>query len=331
MENTNETTVDKETAWTGFPWRRYFARSFDISVYSAIWWFMGFMVFRWNMLGWAWRNLIMSVLMMLVFEPILLRIFGTTPGKAIFGIRILEDSGRKLSIMGGFLRILGVFSRGYGFFIPIYSIYRLYKSYRMCSDECTTEWDRAEGTICHVNGSKFPLRVLGFLLGSVLLAVISVIMVFAADMPRHHGDLTLEQLHGNLRQYSNYHNILNIWSVEIPDNVVWIGQIPDIEIIETDGFVTEIILIQEDMWFLTNFDNHIRALMVSFLGAQPEMNFVRMHFSGGALDTLFSSRSIMWSQQQVINFTMAGIEINYEIQHDATNGSSVRFSMRKLP
>ena len=66
---------------------------------------------------------------MLLLEPAFLRGFGTTPGKAILGFRLEHEDGRKLTYLEGLSRTWQVALWGMGLGIPIYSLYRYFKSY----------------------------------------------------------------------------------------------------------------------------------------------------------------------------------------------------------
>lgn len=71
---------------------------------------------------------------MLFLEPVLLRLFGTTLGKWIFGLRLEDENGNRPSYIAGFIRTLQVIGSGLGYHIPVYSLVRLWKSYKQCSD-----------------------------------------------------------------------------------------------------------------------------------------------------------------------------------------------------
>ena len=127
------------------PWRRYLARTYDTLIYTILWVAFLAFVFHVNVLD---RNNaeklldgFITTIMMLFLEPMLLHLFGTTPGKAIFGLRITNPDGSRLSYIEGLERIWDVLSRGMGFNIPIYNIIRLLKSYNLCVENETQPWD----------------------------------------------------------------------------------------------------------------------------------------------------------------------------------------------
>ncbi|NMA24286.1 MAG: RDD family protein [Clostridiales bacterium] len=117
------------------PWRRFLARQLDNEIYFIIWFAVSMLALRWN----TGRGLFVILLeayitffLMLLFEPLLLCTLGTTPGKWIFGLRVRDDRGGKLTYSSALLRTWRVFHYGYGFGIPFYNLYRNYKCYKIC-------------------------------------------------------------------------------------------------------------------------------------------------------------------------------------------------------
>lgn len=114
---------------------------------------LSFLIFTFhvNLIG---RSSILNLLdsyiaigMMLFLEPLWLRFFRTTPGKAIFGIRIKDFNGKKLTYRQGFERTFGLIGSRLGFNIPIYNFVRLWKSYNMCIDKKIQPWNESTSYI----------------------------------------------------------------------------------------------------------------------------------------------------------------------------------------
>ena len=104
----------KETEKVTAPWRRFFARSFDLFVYSVIW--NTFLTLAVNLhlesrtgLSWTLAELIASACLMFLMEPALLTLTGTTPGKFLFGIHVSGTDGGRLPYGMAFARTWGVF------------------------------------------------------------------------------------------------------------------------------------------------------------------------------------------------------------------------------
>ena len=160
-ENGNSTNSNQETSYASterneihhpfHPWRRYFARVFDMALYNITW--LSFLVFTFhvNLIGRSsMLNLLDSYIaigMMLFLEPLWLHFFRTTPGKAIFGIRIEDFNGENLTYRQGFDRTFGVIASGLGFNIPIYNFIRLWKSYNLCIDKKIQPWNESTSYI----------------------------------------------------------------------------------------------------------------------------------------------------------------------------------------
>lgn len=99
------------------PWRRFLAIMLDISIYNILWSAALAFVFHTNLtarssLGNLFDTF-MALAMMLFLEPIWLHLFGTTTGKAIFGLRIENPNGGHLSYSEGIERTWGVIVAGH--------------------------------------------------------------------------------------------------------------------------------------------------------------------------------------------------------------------------
>ena len=129
-----------------YPWKRYFARYFDVTIIHLLLSFVAIVVLRIRPINGPLYTIldlaIISHLLMIPIEGLLLHFWGTTPGKWIMGIRVESVNGGNLSISEAMLRSWNVLRYGYGFTIPIYTIWRLYQSYREYKEEFLTSWDR---------------------------------------------------------------------------------------------------------------------------------------------------------------------------------------------
>lgn len=137
------------------PWIRYWARATDITLCFLI----GF-----NLLLIVWPEILeldaskiimndavvtMIVLAIwVVIEPWFLSTWGTTPGKALFRIRIAKlDTGRKLNYSEAFHRAANVWYRGFGFGIPIVNLVTLIVAYKRLMKSGVTSWDQQSNTV----------------------------------------------------------------------------------------------------------------------------------------------------------------------------------------
>ena len=98
----------------------------------------------------AWFQILFSYLelvMMYFLEPVLLHFFGTTPGKAIFGIRVEYADGGHLSYQDAKARTWQVIGSGMGYNIPIYHWVCLYRSWKHQREGRDMPWD-VDGDLC---------------------------------------------------------------------------------------------------------------------------------------------------------------------------------------
>lgn len=113
------------------PWRRFFARAIDLSLYDMTWMVIltdaGLSAVAGNR-GVSLLNTLLSLLTMLLLEPLLLHTTGTTPGKWLLGLSVRNVNGAKLRYSEAFARMAWLIWRGFGAGIPIYCWVRLYKS-----------------------------------------------------------------------------------------------------------------------------------------------------------------------------------------------------------
>lgn len=102
-----------------YPWRRYLARITDMGLYGFLWTVVSMMAFSirrtpGSTLGFQILDFLVTVLLMLALEPVFLAVWGTTPGKRIFGITVRRKDGERLSYEQGLFRAWRVFSSGMG-------------------------------------------------------------------------------------------------------------------------------------------------------------------------------------------------------------------------
>ena len=198
-------SLNKDSApMAPYPWRRFFARWLDLFLYGFLWSAFGTMVLRFQAPDGLFFTLLGSYLnygTMLVVEPLLLSTWGYTPGKWIFGLQVRDTYGGKIYWSTAMARTWQVFAKGEGFGIPIYNLYRYYKSYRACVDCETLPWD--EESSYAIKDAK-ALRCVGFVGAAAVLFGLMVLTAAQAQMPRHRGMLTPEQYAANVNDLYHY-------------------------------------------------------------------------------------------------------------------------------
>ena len=334
---------DKKMA-AACPWRRWLARGLDLSLYYLLWSAFAFLVLHRNVANWNFRGMLISMGLMILIEPFLLRFFGTTPGKALFGIRIRDAQGEKLSLGQGYRRVWLVFLCGYGAWIPIFNIVRLVISYKNCKKHGFMSWDsdayyKEETFQYTVNRRLLPVRAVAYILIGALFIGAAFILPAAADMPRHRGDLTVEQFQDNVQRYMRFHNLIPppvdpnavVFHVFGPRNPP-----PELNIVETNGIVTEISfeIVDGEFHEAWGLQSRVRAYIVSFVGAQDGVNFWNMHLGrNSVIEEFFPYFWPGWGHVSH-SHTAHGVEMIYDFEMasawDTTSPINVRFVMRRI-
>jgi DNA-binding transcriptional MerR regulator/uncharacterized RDD family membrane protein YckC len=270
------------------PWRRYLARMLDLSLYSLLW--NAFLVYglHWNLLHQTLGRRALDVLvtagLMLLVEPLFLSKWGTTPGKALLGMRLRNREGAFLSYNEAFDRTLTVFHKGMGLNIPFYNFYTLIKAYQRAKDEQPQVWDdQALYTM------KEPRVIQGVLLAGANAAVFFLILVLVLSqrIPPNRGDLTVPEFVENFNYYVQYHGVSmggqvlqedGTWEKEEIQGVFildpWEGHMPqltfDLEGDTVRGVTTQVAYQGKDTW-LAPYDNLNIMTALALTGAQKNV------------------------------------------------------------
>lgn len=202
------------------PWRRFFARSLDYSAYSTLWYC--FMLFAFQMrtdsggIGWAFVNLIAILLLTLVLEPLQLSLFGTTLGKWILGLRVVDNYDGKLSFSYAFDRTKDVLFYGMMFNIPFVRWFRMWKSFAKCLDGEELEWEYGSRLVLK---DKKKYRVIGYIAVDALLTGIIIFANVLVEIPVHRGELTVAEFCKNYRRIERVLEITSEYTLD--NNGVW--------------------------------------------------------------------------------------------------------------
>lgn len=118
------------------PWRRYWARCLDFGLYGTL---VSFLLrdFRGSVI----YAPIGTLFALLLIESALLSMFGTTIGKAIFGIRVTDLEGGKLSYGTALERTWTVLWEGEALRIPLICLYFQYKGLDLAEQEVPLSWE----------------------------------------------------------------------------------------------------------------------------------------------------------------------------------------------
>lgn len=133
-----------------YPWRRYWARTFDITFIMPIYIFiialfspgLNYTITRMDsFIG----GILLLLFYLIFFEPMMLSSFGTTPGKSLLGIKIRDLSGKKISYTTAMRRGLLVWLNGMGIGIPLIAFFTMIIAYNKLKRKGITSWDEKCG------------------------------------------------------------------------------------------------------------------------------------------------------------------------------------------
>ncbi len=308
------------------PWPRYLARMLDLSLYNLLWIAFIAFVFNVNVVSRSYFGNILdsfiAVAIMLFAEPFLLTLFGTTPGKAIFGLNIEHHSGGFLSYGEAFDRTWGVISEGMGYNIPIYSCVRLWKSYNLCKEKELQYWD--ESISYTIKDMKWYRTVL-YIGSCLVLLFLLVTIILAQRIPPNRGKLTVAEFVENHNYYSKLYGIdFGIYSLDsdgrwIEDEYsekVHYGTIPiqnpEFNFILEEGYVIGVsYTIKNNAEILVADDYNLYMLLVSlsYVCAQNEMGLFS-NIPSRIEDQIYSYCF------EDFDFTEAGILLTCDVDYD---------------
>lgn len=125
-------------------WRRFTARLFD---------FLGFLIPCYLLTN---RYLVdanqhslfillieqfVAAALMLLIEPFMIHCFKTTPGKALFRLKITDETGGRLSYKRAFKRSFSIWQHALGFGLPFYRLVVLARLYTFRDENSPRIWE----------------------------------------------------------------------------------------------------------------------------------------------------------------------------------------------
>ena len=134
-------------------------------------------------------------------EPLLLRVWGTTPGKALLGMRLTGPDGRNMPYSEGIARYFLMMWYGQGFEIPIWSQIQMYRSAKRCWNDEPQPWDAEVAYIA----KPFRIRYgAGLALAAALVFLAGEAVNSASQLPPNKGDLTVAEFAENVNWVMEY-------------------------------------------------------------------------------------------------------------------------------
>lgn len=315
------------------PWRRFFARQLDLGIYEIVMAVFFHLVLRVKDIPLI-LDIYIPFALMLLAEPILLCTWGTTPGKWILGLEVRGYYGRKLSWSDALARTWGVFAKGYGYGIPIYSLVRLYKCCKACSDRGEIlPW---EEDLSYTLKDNAPILRGAAWVGAMAAAIFLAVTVgLQAQMPPNRGTLTSEEFVENCNDLNRYFDLLpgctldgsGGWREKQSSDgsvAIDLGELTgtyyrggNFELLTQDGCLTGVRLeIETDKYWISNGSEKKFLAVVSLLGANREVNC----FNLGKLQTL----KLLEQSYEDFSITEAGYRVSQEVETrgwEYTNGT----------
>ncbi len=185
------------------PWRRFFARRLDTLLYGLPWlaiqlyllhdyqtadpvspvlYYAAFVI-PFVFVQVFFLSSLAQTLTAFVLEPLFLTLFGTTPGKWIMGLELRNAEGGHLALTQARNRTMTVIFRGEGFYLPIYSLWRNYRSYRACKDGQILPWDE---DLCYTARPKgLAWRIPLLAAGTALVLLSQNVLINVSYQPPH--------------------------------------------------------------------------------------------------------------------------------------------------
>lgn len=180
------------------PWRRFLARGLDMLLCSSSV-AVVLMVARIapNERGFSFLTSIGGLLLMLGVEPVLLHLWGVTPGKLLLGLTVEQPDGRRPTWGQAYAYTAMAVVYGIALYIPVLRLWRLRRSYLDCRDGLEMPWEGE--LLCQSRGIPWwRWALLPAAWGLVILAIIGGSNILL--MPANGGRLTVAEFAENFNQ-----------------------------------------------------------------------------------------------------------------------------------
>lgn len=307
-----------------FPWRRFFARSIDMSIYGMAFDAIAAIVFKINISDLSFPfsivSVVVSIIVMLLLEPFFLSRWGTTPGKWIWGIKVTDKWGRNLEYKDARTRTWEVLCYGYGFHIPIYSIYRMWKCYKACKNSELIVWE--QDTYIELK-DKDGWRI-GAYIGAEIAAMAVTFLLFMISMlPVHQGNISVKEFSENFNHYASFYGIESE-DRYLDENGKWItkdepyffdiyleDEWPEFQYVEENGILKEVAFEMHstdgETYMLPSEAVYLAS--ISFMRAQS--GYIPVFEKTKGLFTMLEAK-----QEGNTSFSAYGVRMDYSIQAD---------------
>jgi len=186
-------TIAAEDAFdptTPRPWRRFFAKIVDFSIYSIMILFAVFLLaigmafagveYDYDYPRWVEHVILTPVIVVLccIVDAVFLGLVGTTPARALFRIHVAPNGPGELTVASAMRRNLKLAALGLGLGLPIVSLVTQIVSYRALVDNGVTPWDRQEN-LSVTYGETGEARLAGQIVAVLLAFAFNVLLNLA--------------------------------------------------------------------------------------------------------------------------------------------------------
>lgn len=273
------------------PWRRFFARRLDFILYIFLWNLFWICVLGNRDMSHEALSIIVGLLLMFVLEPVLLSVFGTTPGKWILGLYVIELGGAKPDYVLCRQRTMSMMWHGLGLEIPGYSWFRMYKSYKSNVSREDLVWEYRTDVCCK---REEWWQILSYVAICLFVVGALTLVTMEARMPNNRGDISAAEFCEDFNELADYYGWFTDselmpsgeWSRMEPalGNVIIYAvenyESPNFEMLEKDGkligvsFETNIVLpakeTNEGFEMVGAYRSEMALAVLTYLKAQEE-------------------------------------------------------------
>ena len=201
----------------------------DLLVYRTIL----VVIFSFTYFGVIESNVIIAVLtllLMFILEPLQLCLFRTTLGKLLFGLRVTNNDGGRLTYGEALHRTWYVFLYGMGLGIPILELIANWRNYKRCRDGGMLHWEDYSNIVPRSMTWKNAVSISA---AAVIWIVVIVLTINLSQMPPNSGDLTVAQF------AENYNFLVERYDLNLR-HMTSEGQLYVSELDGSDGSIGEI-------------------------------------------------------------------------------------------
>ena len=312
----------EEAARECHPWRRYFARYLDYQLLFAGILLLLSVVLRIRPISSDTITLLNYAVGIIAILPlsVMLRYWGTTPGKWVMGIRLESIHGGKLSGGEALYREGKIIWHGLGLFIPVVDIIQRVRAYRNERDGIQQPWDE-DTEVIYTPWTRWKKAAAAVvIIGSFLISIFSG---FSLVMPTYRGAITVSEFAENHRDYEKMMNIYssyilneegkwaenpNVWSTE--------GNRPDfVYILNENGEISAIEY--ENNWENANMINVIprycESAICTMVGSRPSASYKDLDMVGELLEEEIYAK-IMHEGEITGSFNIEGVKVSWTIR-----------------